>query len=175
MEVEGTVMSDKEKLVELFRAIAHENCFGSIEKIVDYLITNGVTVLTPDEARNVYTVQEIEELQGEAYDLGAESVLHNHFGLSWHDAEGVRKEVAKLQNAPRWIPVTERLPDLIPCSAGTGYSEAVNVLTSGRKVMAAVWDGVDWLCAMDYWGAWGEVITHWTPVLLPLPESPKGE
>lgn len=37
-------MPDKEKLVELFRAIAHENCFGSIEKIVDYLIAHGVTV-----------------------------------------------------------------------------------------------------------------------------------
>lgn len=75
----------------------------------------------------------------------------------------------------RWIPVEERLPALIPCDAGTAYSEAVNVLTSGRKVMVAVWDGVDWLCAMDYWDAWGEVITHWTPVLLPLPEPPKGE
>lgn len=34
----------REKLIELFRGIAHENCFGSIEKIVDYLIANGVTV-----------------------------------------------------------------------------------------------------------------------------------
>jgi hypothetical protein len=89
-------------------------------------------------------------------------------------ANGVRLE-EKQATSDGWIPVAERLPDLIPCSAGTAYSEAVNVLTSGRKVMVAVWDGVDWLCAMDYWDAWGEVITHWTPVLLPLPEPPKGE
>ena len=34
----------REKLIELFRAIAHENCFGSIENIADYLIDNGVTI-----------------------------------------------------------------------------------------------------------------------------------
>ena len=34
----------REKLIELFRGIAHENCFGSIERIVDHLIANGVTV-----------------------------------------------------------------------------------------------------------------------------------
>ncbi len=34
----------REKLIELFRGIAHENCFGSIEGIADYLIANGVTV-----------------------------------------------------------------------------------------------------------------------------------
>ena len=73
----------------------------------------------------------------------------------------------------RWIPVMERLPDLIPCGAGTGYSEAVNVLTDGRKVLTAVWNGTRFLCDADYWEAWGEKITHWTPVLLPLPDGPK--
>lgn len=97
----------------------------------------------------------------------------NPFDLADHlIARGVRLE-EKQVTSDGWIPVTERLPDLIPCDAGTAYSEAVNVLTSGRKVMVAVWDGVDWLCAMDYWDAWGEVITHWTPVILPLPEPSK--
>ena len=41
-----------------------------------------------------------------------------------------------------WIPVTERLPDLIPCNVGTAYSEAVIAWTSGRKAMIAVWDGM---------------------------------
>ena len=68
-----------------------------------------------------------------------------------------------------WIHVSERLPDLIPCSAGTAYSEAVIVWTSGKKAMIAVWDGIDFLCAADYWEAWGENITHW----MPLPEPPK--
>ena len=67
-------------------------------------------------------------------------------------------------DAGKWIPVAERKPDLIPCSAGTGYSEAVLVWTSGSKVMVAVWDGVDFLCAARYWDAEGEEITHWTPL-----------
>ena len=49
----------------------------------------------------------------------------------------------------QWIPVTERLPDLIPCNAGTAYSEAVIIWTSGRKAMIGVWDGTDVLCAAD--------------------------
>ena len=72
----------------------------------------------------------------------------------------------------RWIPVDERLPETVPCSAGTAYSEAVNVLTDGRKVLTAIWNGERFLCDADYWEAWGEKITHWTPVLLPLPEPP---
>lgn len=69
----------------------------------------------------------------------------------------------------QWIPVTERSPDLIPCNAGTAYSEAVIVWTSGKKAMIAVYDGIDFVCPMDFWEAWGEEITHW----MPLPEPPK--
>ena len=69
----------------------------------------------------------------------------------------------------KWIPVTERLPNLVPCDAGTAYSEAVNVLTDGRKVLTAVWDGHTFLCDADYWEAWDEKITHW----MPLPTPPK--
>lgn len=104
----------REKLIEIIAAGVprHEPFLSKIfEGIADRLIANGVTVLSPDEARNIYTVQELEELQGEAYDLGVESVLHNHYGLSWHDAEKVRKEVSKLQSVSKWIPVTERLPE----------------------------------------------------------------
>lgn len=74
---------------------------------------------------------------------------------------------------PKWIPMEERKPDLIPCNAGTAYSEAVIVCTTGKKIMMAVWDGVDFLCPMDFWEAWGESITHWMPTdwLLPLPEE----
>lgn len=72
----------------------------------------------------------------------------------------------------KWIPVTERLPKLVPCKAGTAYSEALNVLTSGRKVLTAIWDGTDFIADAEFWEAEGEEITHWTPVLLPLPEGP---
>ena len=85
------------------------------------------------------------------------------------------KDLYRYIDKHRWIPVTERLPDLIPCDAGTAYSEAVNVLTEGRKVLTAVWNGKWFICDEDFWEAWGEKITHWTPVLLPLPESPKEE
>ena len=73
--------------------------------------------------------------------------------------------------AQKWISVTERMPKLIPCRAGTAYSEAVNVLTSDRKVITAIWDGTDWIGPFRFWDAEGEEITHWTPVLLPLKED----
>ena len=89
--------------------------------------------------------------------------------------EDQQKRIEQLEAERRWVPVTERLPDLSPCDAGTAYSEAVNVLTDGRKVLTAIWNGERFLCDADYWEAWDENITHWTPVLLPLPEPPKGE
>lgn len=69
----------------------------------------------------------------------------------------------------RWIPVTERLPELTPCNAGTAYSEAVLIWTSGKKAMVGVWDGVDFNCPAGFWDAAGERVTHW----MPLPEPPK--
>lgn len=72
-----------------------------------------------------------------------------------------------------WISVEDRLPETIPCDAGTAYSEAVNVLTTGRKVLTAIWDGTDFIADAEFWDAADEEITHWTPVLLPLPQ--KGE
>lgn len=75
---------------------------------------------------------------------------------------------------PRWIPVTERLPDTVKIErTGTEYSEAVNVLTSGRKVITAIFDGTDFIGDAEFWDAEDEEITHWTPVLLPLPDAPK--
>lgn len=74
-----------------------------------------------------------------------------------------------------WISVEDRLPELIPCNAGTAYSETVNVLTTGRKVLTAIFDGDDFICDAEFWEAEDEEVTHWTPVLLPLPQPPKGE
>jgi len=73
----------------------------------------------------------------------------------------------------KWIPVEEELPETIPCTAGTAYSNAVNALTSGRKVITAIFDGEDFIGDAAFWDAEDEVITHWAPVLLPLPEAPK--
>lgn len=82
---------------------------------------------------------------------------------------GARKLMEDAPAALRWIPVEEGLPTLIRCSAGTAYSEAVNVLTTGRKVLTAIWDGIDFIADAEFWGAEGEEVTHWAPVLLPLP------
>ena len=82
-------------------------------------------------------------------------------------------EKGKADATPRWIPVAEQKPNTIPCGAGTAYSEAVNVLTTGRKVLTAIWDGTDFIADAEFWEAEGEEITHWTPVLLPLPEPPE--
>ena len=71
----------------------------------------------------------------------------------------------------QWIPVDEANPELIPNTAGTAYSDAVNCLTSGRKVITAIWDGTDFIGDAEFWEAENEVITHWCPVLLPLPKE----
>lgn len=71
----------------------------------------------------------------------------------------------------RWIPCSDRLPDLIHCNAGAAYSEAVNVWTTGRKIMVGIWDGITWIAPFPFWDAWDERITHW----MPLPEPPKEE
>ena len=83
-------------------------------------------------------------------------------------------KVVEIDQFNKWISVKDGLPNLIPCDAGTAYSEAVNVLTSGRKVLTAIWDGFEWICDAEFWDAEDEEITHWTPVLLPLPQPPKG-
>lgn len=98
--------------------------------------------------------------------------LDDAYEAGWNDAlENLRNIPAAENLLPvvRWISVTEQLPYRIPCNAGTAYSEAVIVLTSGRKVMVGVWDGTDWIVPFDFWEAWGEEITHW----MPLPKLPK--
>lgn len=102
---------------------------------------------------DIYTIQE------EAYKRGYEA--------GYADGE--------IDFAPKWIPVTVRLPKTIPCGAGTKYSEAVNVLTTGRKVLTAIFDGTDFIADAEFWEAEDEEITHWASVPLPLPEPPKGE
>ena len=103
----------------------------------------------------------LEELKGDTTGIIAATI------------EDCEKVIRDIPEDDGWIPVTERLPKTIPSDAGTAYSEAVNVLTSGRKVLTAIWDGTDFIADAEFWEAEGEEITHWTPVLLPLPEAPK--
>lgn len=87
-------------------------------------------------------------------------------------AEVIEELLAQL----RWVPVGERLPDLIPCSAspGHGYSEAVQICTAGKKVLTAVYSHKGWLFDKGFWDAWDETVTHWRPVVGNLPWAGEG-
>lgn len=123
----------------------------------------------------------VEHLAGAAADLIERLTAENadlRKEIEWKDMviALAQKEQAKaeaerdaLREKQRWIQVTERMPNTIPCNAGTEYSEAVIVWTTGNKAMIAVWDGIDFICPTDFWEAWGEEITHW----MPLPEAPE--
>lgn len=129
----------------------------------------GKEVCSFDEV-HAAAVAAIEHLTAETADLRKE--------IEWKDMviALARREQAKaeaerdaLREEQRWIPVTERMPNTIPCNAGTEYSEAVIVWTTGNKAMIAVWDGIDLICPIDFWETWGEEITHW----MPLPGAPE--
>lgn len=135
----------REKLIELICSTEYGNSSlignnfqkGFIEKIAYHIIASGF----------------IEELQNEAYDLGVDSALHNHFGLSWEDAAGLRKEVTRLQNATKWIPVSERLPE-----------------KEGNYIVHGTLGGVFCLFYDDILSSsFKQMVTHW----MPLPEKPK--
>ncbi|MDO4861734.1 MAG: DUF551 domain-containing protein [Eubacteriales bacterium] len=77
------------------------------------------------------------------------------------DAEIIIAEVAK----PRWIPVTERLPE-----AESGSTSKPVLVTDGDCMAIAEWFNFE-LCE-PYWSYTGiGDITHW----MPLPEPPKEE
>lgn len=147
----------RERLIELLKDGGVRD-FPFNAALADHLIANGF----------------FEELQNEAYDLGVDSALHNHFGLSWDDAAGLRKEIARLQAASRWIPVTERLPEN---DYGKHWKERNRYLVrfepSGLMCVAHYgYKEYDWwidghdcvLSATNF-----KEVTHW----MPLPEPPK--
>lgn len=113
--------------------------------------------------------EQLEALLEQAEDIGTGILMQS--GATYQDAMLTEADhlIANGVTIQRWIPVEEQLPKTIPCDAGTAYSEAVNVLTAGRKVLTAIWDGEDFIADAEFWEAEGETITHWTPVLLPLP------
>lgn len=85
------------------------------------------------------------------------------------------KLAREVKSAGQWISVNDHLPETIPVTGcNTAYSEAVVVLTSGRKILTAIYDGTDFICDASFWDAEGEEITHWKSVL-PLPEQTEKE
>ena len=85
--------------------------------------------------------------------------------------EAQAKEIEKLRGQlPRWIPVTERLPELQSCGAsevvlGLIKSENVPSLNKLHNLTLCVY------CDNDIWSMPGRyvAITHW----MPLPEPPE--
>ena len=79
------------------------------------------------------------------------------------DAEIIIAEVAK----PRWIPVTERLPEV---------DQPVMICAFGKSVGEGVYRGHDgfhhvWKMYTSSGTYWDDEVTHW----MPLPEPPKEE
>lgn len=88
-------------------------------------------------------------------------------------ADLIEQQAAKIAEleakVPRWIPVTERLPEV---HQKTRKSGAMLVYTRRKLFMVAVWNGIDWLAPMDFWDAWGDEIVYW--MLLPEPPETDG-
>ena len=110
-------------------------------------------------------------------DISESVVFSGRSGETSAEMRGAHKVTDRIKVAPSieqptWISVDERLPETIACSAGTAYSEAVIVFTTGNEAMIAIFDGEDFLSdGIDYWDAEHDEVTHW----MPLPQPPKGE
>lgn len=87
-----------------------------------------------------------------------------------------KERIVEVENQLQWIPVGEKLPDLIPCNAGNGhgYSEAVQICTDGKKVLTAIYSDLGWIFDRGFWEAWDETVTHWRPVVGNLPWAEEG-
>lgn len=191
-------MTDKEIIQALRRcqfgapcarcpAVSNKNCMDELHKCAADLIER----LTAENValREGESLGKVKRSQKQAYEKQIKSlraltdrklseIKKLQKNLCWKDLEvdaaewkqeRAEAERDALWEKQRWIPVTERMPNTIPCNAGTEYSEAVIVWTTGNKAMIAVWDGIDFICPTDFWEAWGEEITHW----MPLPEAPE--
>lgn len=80
-------------------------------------------------------------------------------------ADAIEELLQKTQQMPRWIPVTERLPE-----------EYVNVLCHLRSLdRQSEYYSIDHLMEDGQWwkaaNSWKHEVTHW----MPLPEPPKEE
>ena len=92
-------------------------------------------------------------------------------GNSERHVEALQKEIEGLRmQLPRWIPVTERLPEVgEPVFAIVSGKPLENVELIGALQLATLYN--DGWC-VEPWPEWqGAVVTHW----MPLPEPPEVE
>lgn len=161
-------MTDREKLIELLTEMPGRAWSPSArQKIADYIIANGF----------VFESAEIERLQIENSILSQKRV--NIFErLEAYE----RGRTAGIEEAtPKWIPVTERLPErdgeylvFQKCTYGN-YTAILHFAKDGRKVdkydFVREWKNV-WYRYDSEWGhLTADNVTHW----MPLPKPPKGE
>lgn len=66
-----------------------------------------------------------------------------------------------------WISVNDRLPKTIECTAGTQYSEALVVWTTGKKMLTAIYNGEEFITDCEFWDAEGEDVLYWMQPELP--------
>lgn len=102
-----------------------------------------------------------------------EAICYIDPNVSISYAEAFEMAIEALKNEPQWISVKDRLPELIPCNAGTAYSEAVIIITKNKIAMEAILtDCNGWICDKDFWECEdNDFVTHW----MPLPSPPKEE
>lgn len=79
------------------------------------------------------------------------------------EIDRLRKELEQVQNAQRWIPVEERLPEQPDNDNKRGWY-SVHLESGCVMTLAFEFD-------TNRWHSTGSPVTHW----MPLPEPPKGE
>ena len=148
---EWMVMAMREKLIEAIKSIPRL-CWteGAVEVFADHLIANGVTIADDRPkffiSQNKNSTEELAQIIGSSPVIllaGEDSIIPIHPG--------------------RWIPVTERLPEL-----------HTKVLCCGKKggrfiAELSTWGKEEHLCWDKRNGQGCPTVTHW----MPLPEPPK--
>ena len=90
------------------------------------------------------------------------------FEAFWqHEAEeALKKFQVAISNKPRWIPVTERLPELHKIVLVADKANDI-----GMGTLEPLWDGTVWVVPFEDVDNEFRPITHW----MPLPQPPEEE
>lgn len=95
----------------------------------------------------------------------ADHLIANGVTIREHDCHWATEQAYKNgfeAGKPKWIPVTERLPE---------HGDVVLIYTKHKDIQVFQWDAVYDGWVGDRYNYSKKVVTHW----MPLPEPPKGE
>ena len=123
-------------LVSTDLCLQNKDCFScpQYRKMVDRLAAYEDTELEPEQVLTEYklTAEKILELQNQAYDVGVDSVLRNHFGIPWAEGTDLRQNIERLRellaeekqpNEPLGLAELEKLDAPVWCSCKTFEGE----------------------------------------------------